>query len=57
MKNNEIRYLKTMLPMNIQFFAEPDGGDTGNGAEASPDGAEETGLKRVVTLPNSLEQR
>ena len=51
MKNNEIRYLKTMLPMNIQFFAEPDGGDTGNGAEASPDGAEETVIDEGEQTP------
>lgn len=51
MKNNEIRYLKTMLPMNIQFFAEPDGGDTGNGAEASPDGSEETVIDEGEQTP------
>lgn len=49
MKNNEIRYLKTMLPMNIQFFAEPDGGDTGNGAEA--DGAEEAVIDEGEQTP------
>lgn len=51
MKNNEIRYLKTMLPMNIQFFAEPDGSDAGNGAEASPDGAEETVIDEGEQAP------
>lgn len=51
MKNNEIRYLKTMLPMNIQFFAEPDGSDAGNGAEASPDGAEDTVIDEGEQAP------
>ena len=51
MKNNEIRYLKTMLPMNIQFFAEPDGSDAGNGAETSSDGAEETVIDESEQTP------
>lgn len=51
MKNNEIRYLKTMLPMNIQFFAESDGSDAGNGAEASPDGTEEAVIDESEQTP------
>lgn len=51
MKNNEIRDLKTMLPMNIQFFAESDGSDAGNGAETSSDGAEETVIDESEQTP------